>query len=61
MKKNPTNKSFQFLVTQPLLQFTFNNDFQASLCVKSVTTKCDGLRTAYFTGLMIKLYYNKNF
>ena len=28
---NPTNKPSQSLLSQPLLQFKFNNDFQASL------------------------------
>ena len=32
--KNPTNKPPQSLITQPLLQFKFNNDFQTSLYVK---------------------------
>ena len=34
MAEIPTNKSFQSLLTQPLLQFKFSNDFQASLYVK---------------------------
>ena len=32
--KNPANKPSQSLLTQPLLQFMFNNDFQESLKVK---------------------------
>ena len=35
MAKNPTNKPFQYLLTQPLLQFKFKNYFQASLCMKN--------------------------
>ena len=41
--KNPTNKCFQFLLMQPLLQFKFNNDFLAPIWAKkseySVTKK----------------------
>ena len=36
--KNPTNQIFPILITQQLLQFMFNKDFQASLPRKRLTT-----------------------
>ena len=38
MANDPTNKIFSIFVNEPLLQFKFNKDFQASLTWKYLTT-----------------------